>query len=54
MKPQPAPEVSGNTPWERLDNATRKIFTVSKESVVEDEAKRKKVRERKQQKLKTA
>jgi hypothetical protein len=54
MKPQPAPDVSGNTPWERLDSATRKIFTVSKEAVVQDEAKRKKARERKQRKLKAA
>jgi hypothetical protein len=54
MKPHPAPDVSGNTPWERLDSATRKIFTVSKEAVVQDEAKRKKARERKQRKLKAA
>jgi len=54
MKPSPAPEVSGNTPWERLDSATRKIFTVSKESVVQAETKRKRTRERKLRKQKTA
>ncbi len=52
MKPQPAPDVSGNTPWERLDSATRKIFTVSKEAVVQDEAKRKRARLRKKRQAK--
>lgn len=28
MKPVPAPNVPGNTPWEKLDNPVRKIFTV--------------------------
>jgi hypothetical protein len=54
MKPQPAPDVSGNTPWERLDSATRKIFTVPKEAIVQDEAKRKRARQRKLKRMKAA
>jgi hypothetical protein len=38
MKPQPAPDVPGNTPWEKLDNAVRKVFSVSKEAVLKEEA----------------
>lgn len=47
MKPSPAPEVAGNTPWERFDSAVRQIFTVSKESVVKAENKRKRVKAKK-------
>jgi uncharacterized protein YdaU (DUF1376 family) len=33
MKPLPAPNVPGNTEWERFDNAVRKIFSVSPEAI---------------------
>lgn len=50
MRPTPAPEVAGNTPWEKLDNAVRKIFTVPKESLLADNVKREKARARKRRK----
>jgi hypothetical protein len=52
MKPAAAPEVAGNTPWERLDNAVRKVFTVTKDSLREEDAKRKQAKVRKQRKPK--
>jgi len=52
MKPQPAPDVSGNTPWERLDSAVRQIFTVSKETITQAETKRKRAMARKKAKAK--
>jgi hypothetical protein len=52
MKPIPAPEIAGNTPWERLDSAVRQIFTVSKETVIRADAKRKRAKARKLQKPK--
>ena len=50
MHPPEIPPVPGDTPWERFDNAFRKIITVSKESFVKGEAKRKKAREKKRAK----
>lgn len=47
MKPEPAPKVEGKTPWKRLDNAVRHIFTVSKEDVLKAEAKQKRPRTKK-------
>jgi hypothetical protein len=47
MKPAPAPDVPGNTEFERFDNAVRKMFTVSKEDVVRDERKQLRARSRK-------
>ncbi len=47
MKPAPAPEVPGNTEAERMDNAVRKMFTVSKEDYLKEEARLKKNRDRK-------
>lgn len=47
MKPAPAPHVPGNTEAERFDNAVRTIFTVSKEAYLKEEARLKKLRERK-------
>jgi hypothetical protein len=38
MKTQPAPPVSGDTDAQRLDNAVRKMFTVSKEEMQKREA----------------
>jgi hypothetical protein len=46
MKPLPAPRVPGNTEAERMDYAVRKMFTVSKEAYLKEEARLKKVRER--------
>jgi hypothetical protein len=47
MKPAPAPHVPGNTEFERFDNAVRKMFTVSKEDVLKEEAKWRRARARK-------
>jgi hypothetical protein len=47
MKPLPAPNVPGNTEFERFDNAVRKVLTVSKEDLVKAEAKWKRTRARK-------
>ena len=48
MKPLPAPNVPGNTEFERFDNAVRQILTVSKADVLKREA------DEKQGKIKTA
>ena len=40
MKPLPAPNVAGDTPWERLDNAVRAVFRVPKEALLKEEARR--------------
>jgi len=50
MKPLPAPDVPGKTPWEKLDNAVRTVFTVSKEALLKEEARRKRVRAKKRAK----
>jgi len=47
MKPEPPPQVPGKTPWKRLDNAVRQIFSVSKEDVVKEEARLKRSRHKK-------
>ena len=47
MKPAPAPQVPGNTEWERFDNAVRAILTVSKEALLNAEAKWKQAKARK-------
>ena len=52
MKPSPAPDVPGNTPWERLDSAVRTIFSVPKEAFLKKEARLKKRREKKKLKPK--
>jgi hypothetical protein len=41
MKPTPAPHVPGNKPSERLSNAVKSIFNVSKEDLLKAEAKEK-------------
>ena len=46
MKPLPAPEVPGNTEWERFDNAFRKIISVPKEAFLKEEARLKTARAR--------
>jgi hypothetical protein len=47
MKPQPPPQVPGNAEAERIDNAVRKKFTVTKADVLKQEAKEKRQRESK-------
>ena len=47
MKPAPAPDMPGNTEFERFDNAVRKVLTVSKEELLKEEAKWKRARPRK-------
>lgn len=34
MKPLPAPNVPGNTEFERFDNAVRQVLSVSKEELL--------------------
>ena len=46
MKPAPAPDVPGDTPWKRLDNAVRAVFRVPKEALLKEEARRKRNRSR--------
>ncbi len=46
MKSEPAPDVPGNTPWERLDNAVRTVLGVPKKAVLKEEAKQKRQREK--------
>ena len=47
MKPLPPPPVPGETEAERMDNAVRKLFTVSKEDYQKEEERLKRARERK-------
>jgi hypothetical protein len=47
MKPAPAPNVPGDTEAARFDNAVRKLFTVSKEDYLKEEARLKRIRDRK-------
>ena len=47
MKPAPAPNVSGETEAERFGNAVRKMFTVSKDAYLKEEARLRRVRARK-------
>lgn len=41
MKSRGPVSVPGNTPWERLDNAVRSVFSVPKDQVLKEEAKAK-------------
>jgi hypothetical protein len=52
MKPEPAPEVPGKTPWERLDNAVRSVFSVPKDKLLKEEAKLKRQRATKRKRTK--
>ena len=49
MKTLPAPDVPGNTPWERMDSAVRAVFSVPKTAFLKKEARLKKRREKKKQ-----
>ena len=44
MKPLPPPNVPGQTEAERMDNAVRQMFSVSKEDLLKIESKEKKAR----------
>lgn len=50
MKPLPAPNIPGNTDWERFDNAVRKAFSVPKEALLKEDARLKKLRIKKKAK----
>jgi hypothetical protein len=50
MKPLPPPEVPGSTEAERMDNAVRKLFTVSKSDYLKEEGRLKRLRERRRRK----
>ena len=52
MKPSPPPHVPGNTEAERFDNAVRKMFSVSKEDVMREEARQKAANRKKRAKPK--
>jgi len=54
MKPQPPPRVPGNTEAERMDNAVRKMFSVSKEDILKAEAKEKRQHKKKKRAAKTS
>jgi hypothetical protein len=47
MKPQPAPEVPGNTDAEHMSNALRMVLSVPKEAILKAETKLKKAKEKK-------
>jgi len=53
-KPLPAPDIPGNTEFERFDNAVRKVLTVSKADFLKEEAKWKRARARKKRTKKPA
>lgn len=50
MKPSPPPDVPGNTEAERMDNAVRAVFSVSKKDYDQEEARLKRARTRKRPK----
>ncbi|MGI8958545.1 MAG: hypothetical protein ACR2IV_02055 [Bryobacteraceae bacterium] len=54
MKPAPAPNVPGKTEAERFDNAVRKVFSVSKEAYLKEEARLKRARATKKRAQKSA
>ena len=47
MEPAPAPNVPGNTEQQRMDYAVRKMFTVPKETVLQQEARQLAINRRK-------
>jgi hypothetical protein len=52
MKPEPPPKVPGKTPWERFDNAVRTVLNVPKDAVLKEEARLKKLNQKKRAKKK--
>ncbi len=51
-KSAPAPNVPGNTEWERFDNAVSKLLSVPKEAYMKADAKWKRERAKKRTKAK--
>jgi hypothetical protein len=47
MKPAPAPNIPGNTEFERFDNAVRRLLSVPKAVFLKEEARLKRRREKK-------
>jgi hypothetical protein len=47
MKPLPAPNVPGDTEFQRFDNAVRKVFSVSPEAIQQETLRMKQEREKK-------
>ncbi|MGH9452435.1 MAG: hypothetical protein ACRD2O_00515 [Terriglobia bacterium] len=54
MKPAPAPDVPGNTPWERLGNAVDAVFRVPKAAVLKEEKRLKRLKAKRLAAKKTA
>ena len=54
MKSAPMPVLTGSTPWERLDNAFRRVLTVPKEALLKEETKVKRARAKKKRTRKRA
>ncbi len=54
MNPQAAPNVPGDTPSQRLSNALRMVLTVSKEDLLNKEARLKRAGAKKRAKKTTA
>jgi hypothetical protein len=52
MKTLPAPEVPGNTPWEKFDNAVGTFLSVSKKDFLKADSKWKSQNRRKRAKIK--
>jgi hypothetical protein len=50
MKPEPPPKVPGKTPWERFDNAVRTVLSVPREALLKEEARLKKLKQKKRAK----
>jgi hypothetical protein len=50
MKRAPTPSLPEGTPWERLDHAFRTVLTVSKEALLKEEARLKRLRQKKRAK----
>ena len=54
MKPHPAPEVPGETEWQRFDNAVRNIFKVPESAILRERERMKAEREKKKDAKKDA
>jgi hypothetical protein len=47
MKPHPAPEIPGDTEWQRFDNAVRQLFKVPEAAILRERERMKAEREKK-------
>ena len=54
MNPLPVPPVPGHTEAERMDNAVRRMFSVSKDAYLKEEARLKQARAKKRRAKKPA